>query len=115
MHFVNLTPHDITIVQDGDVVATIPKSGNVARCATERNVVGTISVDGVEIPMTEVVLGEVAGLPEPNEGTAYIVSLAVATRASQDGRVDDIFVPDDTVRDEDGRIIGCQALARQPA
>jgi len=49
----------------------------------------------------------VENLPDPPEGVYYIVSLAVAQAA----RRPDLLVPDDMVRDEQGRILGCRRFA----
>ena len=54
--------------------------------------------------------GEVDGLPEPQEGTIFIVSALVAQALK--GARDDLVVPDDTVRDDRGVIIGCKSFAR---
>jgi hypothetical protein len=121
---VNLTPHEINIIMPnvwdmkgipnlqmnidhgtGTVTITIPASGIIARCRTERKTVS--NVDG--IPVTSTIFGEVEGLPEPKEGTIYIVSSLVA-QACKDRN--DVFIPDDTVRDEEGKIIGCRSLGR---
>lgn len=113
--FVNLTPHEVFLVPAAGGELHVPPSGSLARCDTERRVVDTIEVEGVRIPITMVMLGEIEGLPAPEEGTIYIVSLHAALRAARDGRVDDILVSDETIRDEKGRIIGCRSLARQEA
>ena len=99
---VNLTPHAITII--GKTPITIPPSDTVARCAVTRHQVG--SVNG--IPVNRSVFGTVEGLPDPQPDTYYIVS-AVVAQACPDRN--DLLIPDDTVRDEQGRIIGCRALA----
>lgn len=103
MKFINLTPHDITIVKEGGNIV-IPASGNVARVETIKDTVGYI--DGIPIHKTR--FGEVVGLPDPADDTMCIVSLATAKAAS--GRRD-LVVTDDAVRDNNGRIIGCRALA----
>ena len=105
---VNLTPHEIVLVR-GDARIVIPPSGVVARVATARRVVATLEVDGVEIPVNRVEFGQVENLPEPSEGTFYLVSSLVAQALP--GR-EDLLVPDDTVRDERGQIVGARALAR---
>jgi hypothetical protein len=104
MKIVNLTPHAINILTENHAMAIIA-SGEIARCKTERKVIGDI--DG--IPVTSTVFGEVEGLPEPQEGTIYIVSSLVA-QACRDRN--DVFIPDDTVRDDEGKIIGCRSLGR---
>lgn len=109
---VNLTPHDIYFrdSHDSEPWLAAPASGQVARCSEEREGVGRVTTDsGVEIPVNRVFLGEVTGLPAPQPGVAYIVSRVVAEAAR--GR-DDLFIVDDTVRDEQGRIVGARALAR---
>lgn len=109
---VNLTPHDIHLRDSWDTEPwlTIPASGQVARCSEQRQAVSAITTDsGAKIPVNRVSLGDVAGLPDPQPGVAYIVSRLVAEACR--GR-DDIFVVDDLVRDPQGRVIGARALAR---
>lgn len=110
MKIVNLTPHALNLMPNGPdgPVVTIPPSGTVARCATERTLVETVTVDGVTIPVNRTVFGEVTGLPDPEPGTVYVVSAIVA----QAVRRDDVFIVDNAVRDAEGRIIGARALAK---
>jgi len=110
MRIMNLTPHPLNLMPAGPTgpVVTIPPSGQVARCATSRVQVDTITVDGVTIPVNRTQFGEVTGLPDPQPDTIYIVS-AVVAQAVPDRT--DVFIVDDAVRDEQGRIIGCRALA----
>ncbi|MFC0903824.1 hypothetical protein ACFHWD_03850 [Clostridium sp. MT-14] len=63
----------------------------------------------VQIPINRTVFGDIENLPEPQPDTIFVVSSIVAQAAQNR---DDLFIPDDTVRDENGRIIGCRALAR---
>lgn len=102
---VNLTPHSITFVDAvGNTVLTVEPSGQVARCSVTREKVGMIN----GIPINKSRFGEVENLPEPQEGTIYIVSALTAQAVPER---DDVFITDDAVRDEQGRIIGCRALA----
>ena len=103
MHIVNLTPHALNIVTDSGTV-TIPPSGIVARCSVRRERVGEVG----GIPVNRTVFGDVEGLPEPTADTYYIVS-AIVAQACPDRS--DLLITDDAVRDEQGRIIGCRALA----
>ena len=106
MQFVNLTPHVVTIVAgDGTVLRTIEPSGTLARVSAHTVTIG--DVDGIPVTTTE--FGEVEGLPEPSEGTSFIVSSIVAQRVS--GRTD-VYIPNESVRDERGRIVGCRSLGR---
>lgn len=110
MRIVNLTPHDLNLMPEGPEgpVVTIPPSGQVARCAVDRVQVDTITVDGIAIPVNQTRFGEVTGLPDPQPDTIFVVS-AVVAQAVPDRP--DVFIVDDAVRDEQGRIIGARALA----
>lgn len=110
MRIVNLTPHALNLMPEGPdgPMVTIPPSGQVARCATSRVQVGTVTVDGIAIPVNRTQFGAVTGLPDPQPDTIYIVS-AVVAQAVPDRP--DVFIVDDAVRDEQGRIIGARALA----
>jgi len=110
MKVVNLTPHALNLMPAGPTgpVVTIPPSGQVARCATSRVQVNTVTVDDITIPVNRTQFGAVTSLPDPQPDTIYIVS-AVVAQAVPDRT--DVFIVDDAVRDEQGRIIGCRALA----
>lgn len=106
---INLTPHAVNIVDSSDsVTITIPASGNVARCSQTIDIIGNITLDSVSIPISSSSYGEVVDLPDPQDGIYYIVSRLVmsACPARQD-----LLVPNDLVRDEAGRVIGCRSLA----
>lgn len=101
----NYTPHEIVIMgQDGQEAARFPSAG-LARCQVTRVVVGDIN--GIELNETR--FGDVEGLPEPAKDTVYIVSALVAQACK--GRRTDVVIPDDTVRDEKGQVVGCRAFA----
>lgn len=113
MKVVNLTPHEVRIVDESnELIAAIPSSG-VAR-AEQRDVpAGSIEFDGSSIP---VVLTEFGGveLPEPTEEVAYIVSTITVQAAKAVGRpVWDLLFPSGVpIRDANGQIVGVRALAR---
>jgi hypothetical protein len=101
--FINLTPHSITLVNnEGNIVMEIPSSG-IARCESSRTKV--FEIHGIGVNKTS--FGEISGLPDPVDGTMYIVSRIVAEASKRL----DLLVPDETVRDAEGRIIGCKSLA----
>jgi hypothetical protein len=110
MRIINLTPHALQLMPSGPTgpVVTIPPSGLVARCATSRVQVGTVTVDGISVPVNQTRFGQVSDLPDPQPDTIFVVSALVAQAVP--GR-QDVFIVDDTVRDDQGRIIGCRALA----
>ena len=107
MQIVNLTPHAITFVGDGKELVIKP-SGSIARVAAKTVDTGSISSpEGFVIPTTATQYGEVEGLPEAKDGTIYIVSSLVASRVRERK---DVFIPNESIRDDAGRIIGCRSL-----
>lgn len=106
VELINLTPHAIVIV--GNPAATIAPSGTVARCSVKREKVADINYNGAQIPVNKTVFGDVEGLPEPKDNTFYIVSSIVAAACPYRN---DLLITDDAVRDDNGNIIGCRALA----
>lgn len=105
---INLTPHPLNFVgDDGNVVATVPPSGTVARVSMVKKDGGVIDFDGVSIPISHVSYGQVQDLPDPQPDTIYVVSAVVAQAVCNR---DDVFVPGDLVRDENGTVIGCRGL-----
>ena len=110
MRIVNLTPHALNLMPDGPTgpVVTIPPSGQVARCFTTRVQVDTITVNGISVPVNQTRFWEVFDLPDPQPDTIFVVSALVAQAVPER---QDVFITDDAVRDDQGRIIGCRALA----
>ena len=107
----NLTPHEVVLVgEDGKVIKTFPSEGLVRLSQTTERV-GSVVVEGVEIPLSSTKFGEVEGLPPQKEGTIYIVSSLVC-QACPDRP--DLFIPNETVRDKKGRIVGCRSLSHNP-
>lgn len=103
MKLINLTPHIINIITPFGVI-DIPTSGTVARCSQNNEQIAVIN----DIPVTKQVFGEVVDLPEPKEGTFYIVSRLVAAAVPE--RVD-LLIPGPLVRGETGQPIGCNGLS----
>ena len=110
MTFVNLTPHTLTVsATDGKIISIAP-SGTVARCNQTVSVVDTVTVDGHKIQVTSVILGDVTDLPDPQDGTVFIVSRLVADKM-RDSRKD-LLIPGPLLRDKDGKVIGCDGFSR---
>lgn len=107
MKIVNLTPHTLNFITDAGEVA-VPPAPTPARCATTRTTVGEIEVGGVTIPIHRTEFGAVEGLPDPSPDTIYVVSALVAQAVPDRA---DVYIVDDAVRDDAGRIIGARALA----
>jgi hypothetical protein len=109
MTLVNLTPHPIAIygnrsVEDGPS-EVIPPSGTVARLAT----IELGSQVGRSAAYELVEYGHAHDLPQPQDGTDYIVSLVVALAVH--GR-NDLLAPYLEVRNEQGTMIGCRFLQK---
>lgn len=98
---VNLTGHRVTVVDvAGNVVYDDPGDRDrVARVAETRH--GRPATPGT-VPVVRVDLGDLVGLPEPQEGVTYVVSLMAAVKAAADGRVD-VYAPGPTSYLSDGR------------
>ena len=106
---INLTPHSVNVIGDDNSVAiTIEASGNVARCSQTIDIVDTINVNNIAIPVSSSSYGEVVDLPASQDGVYYIVSRLVMSACPNR---QDLLVPNDLVRDEAGRVIGCRSLA----
>jgi len=104
---VNLTPHPLSLRQADGSTLDLPPSGTIARVTSSDQVVGQIE----GLPLHRMVLGqEIQGLPPPQEGTYYIVSLLAAQAAKAQGR-GDVLAPGPAIRDEQGRVIGADGLS----
>ena len=100
----NLTPHVINVCGvDGTLLASIPPSGQVARCSVKSELSGEVN----GLPVFTSRKGEVVGLPAPKAGTVFLVSLLV--RESVTSRVD-VFSPGELIRGTDGQPVGCKGL-----
>ena len=104
---INLTPHDVNIVSE-DKIITIEAFKIVARCAQINQRIGEIETNKGSIPLSRTQFGEVENLPEQDEDVLYIVSRLVKDACPERP---DLLVPNEIVRDETGRIVGCESLA----
>lgn len=103
-HLVNLTPHKVTFLnQDNNIIKEIEPSGILARVTANTVTLGMLD----DIPVTSTEFGDPYGLPPEDDSHAYIVSSLVA-QAMKDRN--DIFIPNEAVRDDHGVIIGCRSL-----
>jgi hypothetical protein len=107
--YVNLTPHDVVIRDHDDLTTVYPATGVVARVFE--------AVESEPSPdqhrRVVVHLGDIEGLPAPREGVVCIVSMPCAMALTAAGvRRRDVVYPHHQYRDEAGRILGCDQLAR---
>lgn len=112
MKVINCTPHDINFVektktQTYTLCITIPKSGIIPRLIETTTDNGSINFLGVDIPIINKKYHKCKDLPEKKKDTFLIVSGLVASSIHRD----DLLVPN-TVRDETGKIIGCDSFAQ---
>lgn len=84
MKLVNLTPTALNVATNIGTTATIEPSGIIAYVSVQYIDQPSCSC----IPIRETVYGDIQGLPEPEEGTMYIVSPTVASAAKKLGRKD---------------------------
>jgi hypothetical protein len=101
----NLTPHALNIfdAEGKNLVVTIPPSGQVARCSVKSEKVG--EAEGVDLFAAS--FGLVEDLPNPEEGTIFVVSMLV--RSALPAR-EDLASPGDLIRDDKGQPVGCKGL-----
>lgn len=95
------------------VVAEIPPAGPVARASQKEKVVGSVPVNGMEIPVVRMSYGEPTDLPAPEAETKYFVSVLTVQAAAASGRpVADLLFPGQTVRNREGQIVGLLSFAQ---
>ncbi len=97
-NFVNLTPHEVKLKE----MPPFPSRG-VAR-VSENNTIVAEGRGATGIPCVVKSYDKIEGLPEPQPGTWYIVSMVVFERTDRT----DVISPDSgetAIRDEKGRII----------
>ena len=101
MEFVNLTPHDI-VLNDGRV---IKRSGKVARVSSSYT---PFDESGV----ARVVFGQITDLPDPVDGTIYVVSGLVAAATDRNDVVSPATGHPECVRNEQGQIVSVPGFVR---
>ena len=104
MKLINLTPHPINLP-----AGTIQPSGQVARVSVSHGFSRHVDAEGLgSVKLDLPTYGDVENLPGPKSETMFIVSGMV--QAACPDR-DDLLVPAELVRDDQGRIVGANALA----
>jgi hypothetical protein len=108
----NCTPHPIHLLLGVNTRVTIPSAVQSARVEVSRTKIADLSLAalGVEHNATiyRAAYGQVSGLPPAEEGLFLVVSRMVAEASPHRT---DLLVPEDTVRDEEGNIVGCRGFA----
>ena len=105
MKVINLTPHTVVVAADFNSSRVEFPSEGIARVSSTATKVDT--VNGIDIVATT--YGEVEGLPEPQEGVVYLVSMVVGQVPAIKLRPD-VLCPDTSpqaaVRYPNGYIVG---------
>lgn len=104
MQLVNLTGHDLHLPHLG---LTLPAESSAAKTTQVQKLVGVIE----GIPLYDIEYTNIAGLPEPQEGTLYIVSAVTlnAVRTLYPERLDCVATAK-PIKDHNGNTVGCGAL-----
>lgn len=108
VELINLTPHTVNLMLEGDKVA-IPQGGRPARVRLS-DVAEQIMWSGHSVPVIVNTMGAVHGLPQPVDGTRFIVSRTVANALA--GVRDDLLVPHGFVLNERRHVSACTSLMR---
>ena len=102
-NILNFTPHALNVVGlDGSVV-TFPSVG-VARVATSS--VSKDPINGFGVVATA--FADVAGLPDPQDGTYCVVSRLVFSACPDRS---DLLCPGELIRDSAGNVKGCYGFS----
>lgn len=120
MRFVNLTPHTVTLIDGGNRWDIEPTQEPLRVSIYEyMDGVATVDNDATELESdslrtfpvyrTQVLVPEDVELPHQERGVGYIVSRACAEAFPHR---DDFYIPHKTMRDDEGKIIGCLGLAQ---
>lgn len=104
MNIINLTPHDVNLLLEDDVI--VFKSEGIARVQQKE----VLDEYFDRVPIYKNKYGKIEGLPEEKDGVYYIVSFVVAS-ALKDKR-NDLLIVTKTERNKKGQIIGCYGFAR---
>ena len=106
---INLTPHEVRLLsKSDDLILAIPASGRIARVSEAMVASRTLIIDEEKSCCSRVIkYSDVEDLPDPEDGTLYLVSRVVAAACSE--RKDLVF-PGGERRDNNGRITGCTRL-----
>ena len=119
MNIHNMTPHVVTLIVEG-VRVDYPSEGIIR--ATQKDVkvdevvtdlkIGEAGSAGFTIPVFSSSFGAPEGVPENLDGIYIVSSLAFQSLKAAGYDMSHFVVPSGTIRDEQGRIIGCKGFAR---
>ena len=114
----NMTPHVVTLIVEG-VRVDYPSEG-VIRASQKDVKVDEIVTDldlgnssaGFTIPVFSSSFGAPEGVPENLDGIYIVSSLAYQSLKAAGMPMEHFVIPSGTIRDVEGKIIGCKGFAR---
>jgi len=120
MKVVNLTPHDVHLHQNGEIV-TIPASGITVRVGTTIEREGSFKTDFGALPISVTVFDDEILFLRGSErisaaeagvtsDCAVIVSRLAGSALVQKFPNVNVLIPNEIIRDENGRIVGCESF-----
>lgn len=105
VELVNLTGHDITLIQYDEERRDLPPQGSL-RINNIVDNVGYVRYDGIQVPLIQITERDLF-LPEPTDNRLYVVSGIIAASVERE----DFVTPSRVERGRRG-VTGCRALAR---
>lgn len=106
---INMTPHKIVIIKDYEKIKL--ESAGTIRLKSNTTYIGELITDKGKIPVTHSILETEVDVPERKQGTIYIVSNLVCQAYP---KRDDFYIVNETIRDNQGRIVGCKSISQNP-
>ena len=100
---VNLTPHAIAVALPSGRQVHVAPSGTIARVEVARTGAPPVIVEGEAVDRSLLSFGGARGLPDPRQGSYFVVSLPVALAVQRA----DLLVVDEVVRGRDGLVTAC--------
>ena len=104
MKLCNCTPHILNIIGTDGIEIVLPPSGLVPRLSVDR----VHSGEFAGVTLWRPTLSVTTALPEPVEGTIFVVS-AIVAEANPSRK--DLASPGEVIRNEQGQPIGCRGLS----
>lgn len=113
VRYINLTPHALYIRDmSGEFITIPPDAEGPARVIYDHLPPEQVRIGGSEVAVA--VAGpvrEIVGLSDPQPDIVFVVAKAVADAAP--AHRGDLMSPGRLIRDEDGKVIGCDGLTRR--
>lgn len=118
IEFLNLTPHDVNVLdENNEVIVTFVSIAHPefpVRLPVNTEDLGYFDVGPArvfegetQVNLVRNTYGQIENLPEPRPNTLFIVSSVVHAHSERA----DLVVPSPLVRDDTGRVIGCEGFA----